>query len=129
MKDFYYTTNKNEACSSTGFDEGAKKYFLNIYYLMFGALCITAISAFAALSEPTLITTMFQIAPNGQVLGITGIGWLVTFAPLTISLFFTFSLHKIESQTALMLFWVYAVLMGMSLSALGIIYTGTLLKI
>ena len=33
-------------------------------------------------------------------------------------------MHKIETQTAQMLFWVYAMLMGISLSSLGLLYTG-----
>ena len=125
MQDFRYNADRYKERSSTGYDEGLRKYFLVIYFLMTGALCITAISAFAVLSVPALTHMMFQITPHGQIMGITGVGWLITFAPLGISLFFVFGMHKIEVQTAQMLFWVYATLMGMSLSSLGLIYTGS----
>ena len=54
----------------------------------------------------------------------TGIGWLITFAPLGISLYFAFGLDRISTQNAQILFWVYATLMGMSLASLGFVYTG-----
>ena len=58
------------------------------------------------------------------MIGITGIGWLITFAPLGISLYFAFGVNRISTQNAQMLFWVYATLMGMSLASLGFVYTG-----
>ena len=125
MQDFRFGSSKYNNRSSTGYDEGLRQYFLKIYSLMSGALVVTAISAFAVLAIPALTQMMYQITPYGQIIGMTGIGWLITFAPLGISLFFAFGMHKIEAQTAQMLFWVYAVLMGMSLSSLGLLYTGT----
>lgn len=125
MKDFRFGSSIYKDRASTGYDEGLRQYFLKIYSLMSGALVITAISAFAVLAIPALTTMMYQITPHGQIVGMTGMGWLISFAPLGIALFFAFGMHKIEAQTAQMLFWLYAVLMGMSLSSLGLIYTGT----
>ena len=122
MKNFDSSTYSTR--SSTDYDEGLRQYFLKIYSLMSGALVITAISAFAVLAIPTLTEMMYQITPQGQIVGITGIGWLISFAPLGIALFFGFAMNKIETQTAQILFWLYAVLMGMSLSSLGLMYTG-----
>ena len=124
MKDFRFGNSRYNTRSSTGYDEGLRQYFLKIYSLMSGALVVTALSAFAVLAVPALTQMMYQITPYGQIMGMTGIGWLITFAPLGIALFFAFGMHKIEKQTAHMLFWIYAVLMGMSLSSLGLLYTG-----
>lgn len=124
MKDFRCNNSTYNTRSSTGYDKGLKQYFLKIYSLMSGALIITAISAFSVLAIPTLTAMMYQVTPYGQIIGMTGIGWLISFTPLGIALFFAFGMHKIEAQTAQMLFWVYAMLMGMSLSSLGLIYTG-----
>ena len=124
MQDFRYNASKYKEHSSTGYDEGLRKYFLTIYSLMTGALFITAISAFTVLALPSLTYMMFQINSHGQIMGLTRIGWLITFAPLGIALFFAFGMHKIEAQIAQILFWVYAILIGMSLSSLGFIYTG-----
>ena len=96
MKDFGSST--YNARSSTGYDEGLRQYFLKIYSLMSGALVITSISAFAVLAIPALTEMMYQITPHGQIVGITGIGWLISFAPLGIALFFGFGMHKIEGN-------------------------------
>ena len=124
MKDFRFGNSRYNTRSSAGYDEGLRQYFLKIYSLMSWALVVTALSAFAVLAVPSLTEMMYQITPYGQIVGMTGIGWLICFAPLGISLFFAFGMHKIETQTAQVLFWVYAVLMGMSLSSLGFMYTG-----
>ena len=124
MQDFKFGGSRYNTRSSTGYDEGLRQYFLRIYSLMSGALVVTAVSALAVLTIPALTQMMYQITPYGQIIGMTGMGWLISFAPLGIAFFFAFGMHKIETQTAQMLFWVYAMLMGMSLSSLGLLYTG-----
>ena len=109
MKDFRFGSSTYKTRSSTGYDEGLRQYFLRIYSLMSAALVITATSAFAVLAIPELTKMMYQTTPHGQIVGITGMGWLISFAPLGIALFFGFGMHKIEAQTAQMLFWVYGV--------------------
>lgn len=125
MQDFRFGNSRYNTRSSIYYDEGLRQYFLKIYSLMSGALVVTAISAFALPAIPALTQMMYHITPYGQIMGMTGIGWLISFAPLGIALFFAFGIHKIETKTAQMLLWVYAVLMGMSLSSLGLLYTGT----
>ena len=109
--------------TSRAYDDGLRKYFLRIYQLMCGALAVTAISAFAVFSIPSLNSLMFNIE-MGYVTGMTPIGWLISFAPLGISLYFAFGYNRITYKNAQTLFWVFATLMGMSLSSLGFMYTG-----
>ena len=121
MQNFNYQTKSYKTTSSTLYDEGLRQYFLKIYALMSTGL---AIAAFSVLSVPLLTNMMFIIAPGGYLVGMTSIGWLITFAPLGISLYFAFGLDRISTQNAQMLFWVYATLIGMSLASLGFVYTG-----
>ena len=109
--------------TNTAYDDGLRKYFLKIYQLMCGALAITAISAFAVFSIPALTSLMFNME-MGYVTGMTPLGWLISFAPLGISLYFTIGYNRITYENAQILFWVFATLMGMSLSSLGFMYTG-----
>ena len=109
--------------TSRAYDDGLRKYFLRIYQLMCGALAVTAISAFAVFSIPSLTSLMFNIE-MGYITGMTPIGWLISFAPLGISLCFAFGYNRITYKNAQTLFWVFATLMGMSLSSLGFMYTG-----
>lgn len=121
MQNFNYQAKSYKTTSSTLYDEGLRQYFLKIYALMSTGLAITAI---AVLSVPLLTNMMFNIALGGYLVGMTSIGWLITFAPLGISLYFAFRLDIISTQNAQMLFWVYATLISMSLAFLGFVYTG-----
>ena len=115
---------KQSTRSSTQYDEGLRKYFLKIYQIMSAGLAITAIAAIAVLTIPALTNLMFDTDGYGHYMGLTGFGWLISFAPLGISLYFAFGYDRISAENAQILFWVYAALVGMSLAALGLIYTG-----
>lgn len=67
---------------------------------------------------------MFNVTTDGYFQGMTGIGTLVSFAPLAISLYFAFGSHRINTENARTLFLAFAALMGLSLGSLGFIYTG-----
>ena len=109
--------------TTTQYEEGLRKYFLKIYQLMSAELAITAIAAIAVFTLPTL-NLMFATNGYRHYMGLTGFGWLISFAPLGISLYFAFGYDRISAENAQILFLVYAVLVGMSLVALGLIYTG-----
>ena len=110
--------------SQKGFDEGLRSYMLKIYNYMAMALLLTGIMAYGTLNFPPLMNIMYNIGPNGEFFGQTMLGMIITFAPLGIALFFFMGMGRMSVQTAQVTFWVYAALMGMSLSSLGLIYTG-----
>lgn len=106
------------------FDEGLRNYMLKIYNFMAIGLLVTGVFAFSTLNFPPLASLMFNIGPNGEFMGTSGLGMLISFAPLGIAIYFFMGLGKMSVNTAQTLFWVYAAVMGMSLSYLGLIYTG-----
>ena len=106
-------------------DQGLRSYMLKTYNYMALALAITGIMAFGTLYFPPLSHLMFQVAPNGQFIGSSGLGLIITFAPLVIAIYFFSGIGKMNIDTAKILFWVYSALTGMSLSSLGLIYTGS----
>ena len=121
MKDF----TKNFATSNRkSFDEGLRKYFQRIYMYMASALLITGASALAVFAFSPLTMLIYNVAPTGQLLGLTGFGTLLAFAPLALGLYFFWGLGSMTVQKAQTLFWVYSVLMGFSLSSLAFMYTG-----
>lgn len=107
-----------------GFDEGLRNYMIRVYNFMALALVVTGVMAFATLNFAPLTELMYQVTPSGHIVGSSGFGKLVMFAPLGVALFFFMGFSRMSVQTAQMLFWVYACLMGMSLSSLGLMYTG-----
>jgi hypothetical protein len=106
------------------FDEGLRNYILKIYNFMAIGLLVTGVFAFSTLNFPPLASLMFNIGPNGEFMGTSGLGMLISFAPLGIAIYFFMGLGRMSVNTAQTLFWVYAAVMGMSLSYLGLVYTG-----
>jgi hypothetical protein len=106
------------------FDEGLRNYMLKIYNFMAIGLLVTGVFAFSTLNFPPLASLMFNIGPNGEFMGTSGLGMLISFAPLGIAIYFFMGLGRMSVNTAQTLFWVYAAVMGMSLSCLGLVYTG-----
>ncbi len=106
------------------FDEGLRNYMLKIYNFMAIGLLVTGVFAFSTINFPPLASLMFNIGPNGEFMGTSGLGMLISFAPLGIAIYFFMGLGRMSVNTAQTLFWVYAAVMGMSLSYLGLVYTG-----
>lgn len=105
-------------------DAGLREYMLKVYNYMALALILTGAAAFATISFPPLANLMFQISPNGQLLGNTGFGTLVMIAPVGIALYFFMGFGKMSLETTKVLFWIYAGLTGAALSSLTLVYTG-----
>ncbi|MDG1436797.1 MAG: Bax inhibitor-1/YccA family protein [Rickettsiaceae bacterium] len=112
------------AKNTRGFDEGLRSYMLKIYNFMSLALLITGVMAMGTLNFPPLMNIMYNIGPNGEFLGSSMAGTIITFAPLGIAIYFFMGMGRMSIEKAQTLFWVYAALVGMSLSSLGLIYTG-----
>jgi FtsH-binding integral membrane protein len=60
----------------------------------------------------------------GMTLFASPLKWVIMFAPLAMVMFLSFRVEKLSSSAAQLCFWVYATLMGVSLSTIGLVYTG-----
>lgn len=109
---------------TTSFDKGLRDYMLKVYNIMTMGLIVTGVFASAVLTFPPLTALMFKIGPTGAFGGLTGFGTFIAFAPIGIALYFFMGSATMDVQKSQMLFWVYAAMTGMSLSSLGLMYTG-----
>ncbi|WP_020594457.1 Bax inhibitor-1/YccA family protein [Kiloniella laminariae] len=100
--------------SAADIDEGLRAYMLGVYNYMAIALGITGFVAFGVSQSPELLMAIFG----------TPLQWVVMLAPLGMVFFLSARIHALQASTAQMLFWVFAVLMGISLSTVFIAYTG-----
>jgi len=114
-------------------DEGLRSHMLYVYNLMSLGLAITG---FAALGTVMLAVTndpasAVATLANGKML--TGLGvalyasplkWVVMLAPLALVFFMSFRIHKLSTGAAQTTFWIYAALMGVSLSSIFLVFTG-----
>lgn len=121
MADFNNYQNRmaqNRAQTGAMIDEGLRAYMLKVYNLMALALVITGVAAFAtytlAASNPA-----FQ-----QLLYASPLRWVIMLAPLALVFFLSFRIQNMSVSAAQTTFWVYAALMGVSLSSIFIVFTG-----
>lgn len=109
---------------ATSMDQGLRSYMLKIYNYMASALALTGIVALLAANSPAFMQAMYQVNEATGRAGLTGLGWLVALAPLGMVLWLSFGINRMSASTAQAVFWVYAGVMGLSMSSLFVAYTG-----
>lgn len=103
-------------------DEGLRQYMIKVFNYMGLGLCVTALFAYFA-AKAGFISLMFNINPQMQTASISGLGYLVIFAPLAMVLLSNHIMNKFGLRGAHILFWSFSAVMGLSLSTIGIAYT------
>ena len=95
-------------------DAGLRAHMQRVYGYMAGGLVLTGIVAYAA-------------AASGfyQTIADTGLIWIVMLAPLGFVLALSFGVQRMSAETAMVLFWIYAAVMGLSLGSIFLVFTGT----
>jgi hypothetical protein len=125
-------------------DEGLRAYMLRVYNYMALGLAITGLAALGIymLSITGEMSAAAKIVRNGaevpaRIAGnlyLTAIGyyvylsplkWVVMLAPLAMVFMLSFSVERMRPATAQLTFWIFAVLMGLSLSAVFLVFTHT----
>jgi FtsH-binding integral membrane protein len=110
------TSDDTATASSIGvrIDAGLRDYMQRVYGYMAGGLALTGLVAYAG-------------AASGFYRSIaeTGLIWIVMLAPLAFVLVLSFGIQRMSAGTAMLLFWIYAAVMGLSLGSIFLVYTGT----
>jgi FtsH-binding integral membrane protein len=65
-----------------------------------------------------------SVLVNEAGTGMSGLGWIITLAPLGFVMAMSFGLNRMSTGTLQMLFWAFATVMGLSMSTIFIAYTG-----
>jgi uncharacterized protein len=107
-------------------DAGLRAYMLRVYnYMAIGV----ALTGFAALFMFQLTVTevggRLAFTPLGQTLFQSGFQWVLLLAPLALVFFLSFRIQHMAPATAQGLFFFYAALLGVSLTPIFVVYTGT----
>ena len=95
------------------FDAGLRKHMLSIYNYMASGVLLTGIVAL--LTARSGLALAFASGP---------LMWLVALSPLAIVFAMSFGANRFSTGTLQALFWGFAVLMGLSLSTIFLVYTG-----
>jgi FtsH-binding integral membrane protein len=107
----------------TAVDAGLRSYMLSVYnYMASGVLLTGIVALFMAYSGA--VDSLIAVRAGGRI-GLSGLGWIVSLAPLGLVFWLSFGINRMAASTAKAIFWAYAALVGASLSTLLLVYTGT----
>ena len=95
------------------FDAGLRAHMLKIYNYMASGVLLTGIVAM--LTAQSGLAYSFASGP---------LMWLVALSPLAIVFAMSFGRNKFSTGTLQVMYWAFAVLMGLSLSTIFLVYTG-----
>ena len=102
-----------------GIDEGLRRYMLRVYNYMSLGLALTGVVAFTVANTPSVLQFFYTQS------GPTMLAYIAMFLPLVFVLAISFGIHKLSTPTVQLLFWGFAGAMGLSLTHIFLIYTGT----
>ena len=114
------------AARGVTFDAGLRKHMLSIYNMMASGVLLTGIVAMLFVNSP-LFDAAYNVVqtPYGRTTQPTGLGWVISLAPLAFVLVLSFGgVQRFSKTTLQAMFWSFAVLFGMSMSTIFMTYTG-----
>jgi FtsH-binding integral membrane protein len=102
-------------------DQGLRAYMLKVYNYMAVGLAITGLVAYGAFS---LAVDQGGLTAFGQAIYLSPLKWVIMLSPLAVVFLFSYKLQSMSVGTAQAVFWLFAALMGLSLSSIFLVYTG-----
>lgn len=105
-------------------DQGLRSYMLSVYNYMAGGLALTGVIAYLAFSAAVTQTGAgLELTSTGLALYSSPLKWVVMLAPLGLVFFLSARINKMSVAGAQISFWLFAGLMGLSLSSIFLLYT------
>jgi FtsH-binding integral membrane protein len=101
---------------SVAFDAGLRSHMLSVYNYMASGVLLTGIVAYAAAATGIAQAIFF----DGGFLK-----YLVIFAPLIMVFFLAARVGHMSTAGLQVFYWIFATLMGLSMSVIPLLYTGT----
>lgn len=95
-------------------DAGLRSYMRSIYNYMASGVLLTGI-----------VALLFASSGYAQKAMMTPLRYVIILAPLGFVMALSFGISRLKTSTAKALFWAFAVAMGLSLSTIFLVYTGT----
>lgn len=118
--------------SQVAIDQGLRTYMLSVYNYMALGLAITGAAALGVFmlsvtTDPSQAAGQIRggmmLTQFGYALFVSPLKWVVMLAPLAAVFFLSFRIERLSVSAAQLTFWVYAALVGVSLSTIFLVYT------
>jgi len=107
------------SASRAGVDAGLRKYMLGVYNYMTSGVLLTGVVS---------LLTFMWVRDNmeaAQLIYGSPLKWAIMFAPLAFVMVMSFGMNRLSSGTLQLLFWAFAAVMGVSISSIFLVFTGT----
>jgi FtsH-binding integral membrane protein len=121
-------------------DEGLRSYMLRVYNYMAVGIALTGLVAYviftyAVTNDPALAARSstggmlalkrgLYLTSLGQTLYLTPLKWVLMLAPIGFVLFLPSMVYRLSASAAQLAFWLFAAVMGLSLSSIFLVFTG-----
>jgi len=121
------TSTTRSSASEAIIDQGLRAYMLKVYNYMGSGVLLTGVIALMFFKMAVVTSD------GGEIIGLTNFGnsiynsglkWVIMLAPLGVVFYMSFGIAKMSAAKAQTTFWVFAALMGASLSSIFLMYTG-----
>ena len=121
------TSATRSSASEAIIDQGLRAYMLKVYNYMGSGVLLTGVIALMFFKMAVVTSD------GGEIIGLsnfgnsiynTGLKWVIMLAPLAVVFYMSFGIAKMSAAKAQTTFWVFAALMGASLSSIFLMYTG-----
>jgi FtsH-binding integral membrane protein len=135
-----YASAGSVARTGVAIDEGLRAYMLGVYNYMAGGVALTGLVAYLVFSmavtmDPALAAKAstgaaialrrgMYLTDFGVTLYASPLKWVVMLAPLAFVFFLSFRVYKMSVGAAQASFWLFAAVMGVSLSSIFLVFTG-----
>jgi uncharacterized protein len=100
------------------YDAGLRSFMLGVYNYMASAVLLSGIVAYGAFASG-----MYRQLVNETGRGLSGLGLIVTFAPLVLVMVMSFGRNRLSTVALQGLFWAYAAVLGAWLSLVVAAYS------
>jgi uncharacterized protein len=123
---------RNYAAARSGYrtdavtvDAGLRAYMIRVYNYMAAGVALTGLVAWFTFSAAvTDAGGSMQLTSFGHAIFQSPLMWVFVLAPLALVFALSYGINRLSAGTALMLFFVYAGLLGLSLASIFLVYTG-----
>jgi FtsH-binding integral membrane protein len=95
-------------------DAGLRSYMLKVYNYMASGILLTGI-----------VAMLFAGSGIAAQVMATPLRWLIIFSPLAFVMIMSFGMNRLSTATLQTLFWAFATVMGLSMSTIFLVFTGT----
>jgi hypothetical protein len=104
-----------------------------VYNYMAGGVALTGLVAFVMMTmlttqDPSLAVVKLKngimLTEMGKMIYLSPIRYVIMLAPLAFVFYLSFQVYKMSTSAAQIAFWLFAAVMGASLSSIFLVYTG-----